>query len=110
MDFLNIDEGIYVIFDRKYEFINDRFAQLFGVTPEEVCGDGFDPMTLIAPESRDFIMEQYSKGSRGEFASQHYAFIGMTKDGSPVECETLVLFIPYKWGVAIHGVLRNIAA
>jgi diguanylate cyclase (GGDEF)-like protein/PAS domain S-box-containing protein len=25
-----------------------------------------------------------------------------------MDCETFVLFVPYKWGVAIHGMLRNI--
>jgi PAS domain-containing protein len=26
-----------------------------------------------------------------------------------MECETFLLFIPYKWGVAIHGTLRSIS-
>ena len=50
-------EAIFVIFDRKLEFVNDKFAELFGVSPEEACSSHFDPMTLIAPESRPFIQE-----------------------------------------------------
>jgi diguanylate cyclase (GGDEF)-like protein/PAS domain S-box-containing protein len=105
----HMEEAIYVIFDRKYEFINDKFAEIFDVTPEEICHDGYDLMKLVAPESRDFIQEKYRKGSRGEFSAQQYEFTGMTKSGIRVECETFVLFIPYKWGVAIHGILRNIS-
>jgi diguanylate cyclase (GGDEF)-like protein/PAS domain S-box-containing protein len=105
----HMKEAIYVIFDRKYEFINDRFAEIFGVTQEEVCHPGFDPMLLVAQESRNFIREKYRKGSRGEFSADQYEFTGMAKDGGKVECETFVLFIPYKWGVAIHGILRNIS-
>jgi diguanylate cyclase (GGDEF)-like protein/PAS domain S-box-containing protein len=105
----HMKEAIYVIFDRKYEFVNDQFAEMFGVTAEEVCQRGFDPMTLIAPESRSFIAEKYRKGTRGEFSVQQYDFTGMTKDGVKIECETFLLFIPYKWGVAIHGMLRNIS-
>ena len=105
----HMKDAIYVIFDRKYEFINDRFAQLFGFTPEEICHSGFDPMQLVAPESRKLIREKYSKGSRGEFSAEQYEFTGVTKDGLSVECETFVLFIPYKWGVAIHGMIRNIS-
>jgi diguanylate cyclase (GGDEF)-like protein/PAS domain S-box-containing protein len=65
-------------------------------------------MTLVAPESRRFIREKFRQGSRGEFMVQQYEFTGQTKDDVKIECETFVLFVPYKWGVAIHGMLRNI--
>jgi diguanylate cyclase (GGDEF)-like protein/PAS domain S-box-containing protein len=104
-----MNEAIYVIFDRKYEFVSQKLAELFGVTPEEVCVPGFDPMTLVAPESQQFIRERLKAGYRGEFAAQEYEYTGMKKDGSRIECETFILFIPYKWGVAIHGILRDIS-
>ncbi len=104
----HMNEAIYVIFDRKYEFVNEKFADLFGVTQEEICNSSFDPMTLVAPESRRFIREKFRQGSRGEFMVQQYEFTGQTKDDVKIECETFVLFVPYKWGVAIHGMLRNI--
>lgn len=105
----HLKEAIYVIFDRKYEFVNDQFAQMFKVSREEVCHPGFDPMLLVAPESRSMVREKYRDGTRGEFSVQQYDFTGMTKEGVKIECETFVLFIPYKWGVAIHGTLRNIS-
>lgn len=105
----HVNEAVYVIFDRKYEFVSQKFGELFGVTPEEACTPQFDPMTLVAPESRQFVMGNHGKGFRGEFASQDYEYTGIKKDGSKIECETFVLFIPYKWGVAIHGVLRDIS-
>lgn len=105
----HMKEAIYVIFDRKYEFINNQFAEIFGYTPEELCHHKFDMMKIVAPESRDFILEKYRRGSRGEFAAEQYEFTGVNKDGARIECETFVLFIPYKWGIAIHGMLRNIS-
>jgi len=45
----HMNEAIYVMFDRKYEYINDKFAEMFGITQEEVCHPDFDPMTLVAP-------------------------------------------------------------
>jgi len=104
-----MNEAIYVICDRKYEFASQKLAALFGVTPEEVCVPGFDPMTLVAPESRQFVREKLKEGYSGEFAVQEYEYTGMKKDGSRIECETFILFIPYKWGVAIHGILRDIS-
>jgi PAS domain-containing protein len=101
-------EAIFVVFDRKFEFINDRFAELFGVSPEEACSSNFDPMTLIAPESRRFIGKQYRKACRGALMTKQFNYTGLSKDGLRIECETIFLFIPYKWGLAIQGVLCSI--
>jgi PAS domain-containing protein len=102
-------EAIFVIFDRKLEFVNDKFAELFGVSPEEACSCNFDPMILIAPESRLSIEEVYRAGCRGSFAAKEFKYTGLSKDGLKIECETFFLFIPYKWGVSIQGTLRSIS-
>jgi diguanylate cyclase (GGDEF)-like protein/PAS domain S-box-containing protein len=104
----HMDDAIYVIFDRKYEFVNEKFAGIFGYLPEEICGPAFDVMTLIAPESRHFIRDKHKHGSHSEFMVDQYEFTAINKDGIKMDCETFVLFVPYKWGVAIHGMLRNV--
>ena len=105
----HIQEAIFVIFDRKFEFVNDRFAEVFGVSPEEACSSNFDPMTLIAPESRSFIREEYREACRGTHTTKQINYTGLSKDGLKIECETFLLFIPYKWGLAIQGTLRGIS-
>jgi PAS domain S-box-containing protein len=100
-------EAIFVIFDRKFEFVNDRFTELFGVSSEEACSSNFDPMTLIAPESRRFIRELYREACHGAHTTKQFNYTGLSKDGLKIECETFLLFIPYKWGVAIQGTLRS---
>jgi diguanylate cyclase (GGDEF)-like protein/PAS domain S-box-containing protein len=102
------NDAIFVIFDRKIEFINQRFEELFSVTSDEVCNPLFNPMILIAPESRNLVLDMIKQGARGAFSSQQFEFAALTKDGRKIECETTILFIPYKWGNAIHGILRNI--
>jgi len=105
----HMQEAMFVIFDRKLEFVNDRFAELFGVSPEEAYNSNFDPMTLIAPESRRFIREQYREWCRGAYTTKQLNYTGLSKDGLKIECETFLLFIPYKWGLAIQGTLRSIS-
>jgi PAS domain S-box-containing protein len=105
----HMQEAIFVVFDRKFEFVNDRFAELFGVSPEEACSSNFDPMTLIVPENRRFIQEQYREGCRGAFTTKQVNYTGLSKNGLKIECETFLLFIPYKWGVAIQGTQRDIS-
>ncbi|HYA14945.1 MAG TPA: PAS domain S-box protein [Syntrophales bacterium] len=101
-------DAIFVIFDRKFEFVNQRFEELFNVKMDEVCNPDFNPLTLIAPESRNLVLENIQKGFRGTFSSQQFEFAALTKEGRKIECETTILFIPYKWGIAVHGVLHNV--
>lgn len=101
-------EAIYVVFDRKYEFVNQTFADIFGFKQDEMCHPHFDTMQIIAPESRRHVSDKYRQGFRSSYPSQQFEFTGLTKEGVKIECETFVFYIPYKWGVAIHGMLRNI--
>lgn len=103
-------EGLVIVFDRKLEFINDIFAALFGVLPEEACSSSFDPMTLIAPQSRRFIRRQYQEGCRGDYKTKQIQFTGLSRDGRTIECKTFLLFIPYKWGLAIQCTLKSVSA
>jgi PAS domain-containing protein len=103
-------DGIVIIFDRKLEFINDIFAALFGVSSEEALSSGFDPMTLIAPQSRRFIRRQYQEGCRGDYKTKQIQYTGLSRDGRKIECKTFLLFIPYKWGVAIQCTLQSVSA
>lgn len=106
----HMHEGVFVLFDRKLEFVNDVFAELFGISPDDACSANFDPLSLVAPESSRFIREQYRKGCCSSFTMQQLNFTGLSRNGLKIECETILLFIPYKWGVAIQGTLRRISA
>ena len=105
----HMQEGIVIVFDRKLEFVNDIFAELFGVSPEEACSPGFDPMSLIAPESRRYIRKQYQEGCHGGYKTKEIHYTGLSTDGRKIGCETFLLFIPYKWGVAIQCTLNRVS-
>ena len=105
----HMHEGLVIVFNRKLEFVNDIFAELFGVSPEEACSPGFDPMTLIAPQSRRFIRKQYSEGCRGSYKTKQINYTGLSRDGGKIECEAFLLFIPYKWGMAIQCTINGVS-
>ena len=105
-----MDDAVYVVFDRKYEFINDSFSEMFHVSPEEVYHSGFNPMTLVAPESQRFVMDKYREGLNCGSNAQQFSFKALTKDGLKIDCKTHAIFIPYKWGVAVHGMVWNLSA
>lgn len=102
-------DAAFVLFDRKLEFVNDVFAELFGVSPTMPAAPISIPEPRCAGE-QPLIREQYQKGCCSAFTMQQFNFTGLSKNGRKIECETILLFIPYKWGVAIQGTLRPISA
>ena len=103
------DDAIFVVFDRKLKFVNERFAELFGISPEEACNPDFDPMTLITPESRCSIRGKYIEACRIGSAMKGFDLIGLTRNGLQIACETLLMFLPMKWGISIYGTLRSVS-
>jgi len=106
---VHMDEAIFVIFERKLEFVNDKFADLFHISPEEACSFDFDPITLIAPESQQFFWKQYQDGLHSAYKTTQFNFTGLSKDGIKIKCETFLVFIPYKWGTAVQGTLHRVS-
>ena len=105
----HMDEAIFVIFERKLEFVNDKFADLFHISPKEACSFYFDPITLITPESRQFFWKQYHDGLHSAYKTKQFNFTGLSKDGIKIKCETFLVFIPYKWGTAVQGTLHRVS-
>lgn len=102
------EDAVFVIFDRKLEYVNERFTKVFGITPEEAYGSAFDFMTLIAPENRPWIKEKYKEARFGGFAVKQIDFIGLTKKGLKIPCKAFLMLFPLKWGLAIRGTLRPV--
>lgn len=103
-----LNDALFVIFDRKFEFVNPAFEEIFGYEAGEIIGSDFDTMKIIDPDWRKFVQNKFREGLRGDFSVHQFEFIGLKKDGRKVGCEASVIFIPYKWGMAIHGVLHDI--
>jgi PAS domain S-box-containing protein len=102
------NDGIYLLYNRKFELINKKFQEMFGVSSDDVKRPGFDFLDLVAPQSRPFIMERYKELDQGKFVESKYEFTALDRDGHQLEVETSVTFIQYKDGIATQGVVRDI--
>jgi PAS domain S-box-containing protein len=100
-------DAIYVIFDRKLEYVNKVFEGLFGYTADEVYRPEFELMSLFAQESRKSVQKIFDEGVRGHRGVHQFEFIGRRKDGGTFACDTSAIFIPYKWGMAANGMMRD---
>lgn len=99
------EDAVFVISNRRLEYVNEQFTEVFGITPEEAYSSAFDFLTLIAPESRPWIGKKYKEACFGGFAVKQIDFIGLTKKGHKIPCKAFLMFLPLKWGLAIRGTI-----
>ncbi len=103
-------DAIYLLSGEHFEMVNPRFEQLLGVTAAEVCAPDFDFMSLVAPQSRDAVLERGRRIAAGQVVSPRYEFTALTRDGQELEVEVAVSYITYHDTVATQGILRDISA
>jgi PAS domain S-box-containing protein len=104
------NDAIYLLFNRKFEFINDKFQEMFGVTLKEVNQPKFDFIQLVAPKSRPLIEERIIRVAQGETLEPKYEFTALSEDGNEIEVETSVSYVNYKNEIATQGIIRDITA
>ena len=102
------NDAIYLLYENKFEVINERFEKMFGVTQEEVRAPDFDFIQLVAPKSRELVIERAKMIAQGQEPSHRYEFSALTKKGKEVEVEVSVSYVPYRGGKATQGILRDI--
>lgn len=78
-------EGVAIVQDYKFLYINKVFCEIFGYSIEELHELG--PQILIAPEDNKRILEFYAKRSKGEDAPKNYQGTFIRKDKSRFICE-----------------------
>ncbi len=104
-----VNDGIYILFEGRFDLVNRRFCELTGVTPEETRAPDFDLWTLVAPESMALIRERQEARARGEEVPAVYPFDIRRKDGWTVHVEASVMEIDYRGGKAVLGLLRDVS-
>lgn len=107
------NDAIYLIYGNRFEMVNRKFRELFGVTQKELNDPNFAFTNIIAPKSRRLIIEQTNLEQSRQHAgsprvSPIYEFTALDKDGKEIEVELSVSYPTYKGGLATQGVLRDI--
>jgi two-component system cell cycle sensor histidine kinase/response regulator CckA len=103
------NDAIYLLYNRKFEIVNDKFLKMFDITREEVNNPEFDFMTLVAPSSRVLVEERTKRLKRGENLDPKYEFTSITNDGRTIEVEASVSYVSYKEGIATQGIIRDVS-
>lgn len=75
----SLQEGLFVLQDEKFIFVNDSIVDIIGYTVEEMTGKHFS--TVIPPELGTKGVQKYMERENGKFGSLSYEFTLLHKDG-----------------------------
>lgn len=101
-------DAIYLLYGGRFEVINRKFTQLFGVTQEIANSPDFVFTNIVAPKSRKLVKELDKKGVNSPELRPHYEFTALDRHGNEIEIELAVSYITYRGGLATQGILRDI--
>jgi PAS domain S-box-containing protein len=87
-------QGMIVHRDQKPLFVNDSWAELHGLTREDVL-EMDNVLSLIHPAEQPRLLGYMKARMRGEEAPTRYEYRGVHRDGSVIWLENLVRVVPW---------------
>ncbi|HEX7628645.1 MAG TPA: PAS domain S-box protein, partial [Candidatus Methanoperedens sp.] len=103
----NIQDGVFIIQDQKFQFVNEAFARLAGFEVEEIIGKDF--REFISPEDMEKVFDNYTRRQAGENVPHEYEFNALHRDRKTrVILNMTVVLINYGGRVATMGTLKDI--
>jgi len=99
--------GIFLLRDEILEYVNPRFAEIFGYTPGEITGRPFIS-NLIDPGDRELVETHRVNKEEGREESAHYIVNGIKKDGTRIVLELYSKTVDYQGERGIIGTIMDI--
>ena len=99
--------GVYIIRDDKIEFANDKFADIYGYSKDELIGR--DALDLVHLDDRPLVKQLRRKRLRGKKVPLEYESRGLKKNGEIIWVTRSFSQINYKGRPAISGIVADIS-
>gem|GEM_PF-1655961 len=101
-------DAIFLLYGGRFEIINRKFEELFGITQAEIQSPDFVFTNIVAPKSRKLVMEGSARGMTDPKLYPRYELTALDKDGNEIEIELTVSYPAYRQGLATQGIMRDI--
>jgi PAS domain S-box-containing protein len=75
----SLQEGLFVIQDEKFIFVNEAIVTILGYKVEEMMGKSF--YSVIPPDRKDQIVAMHGERKKGDKSSWSYEYTLLHKDG-----------------------------
>lgn len=103
------NEAIFLAYKNRFEFVNERFCQMFGLSREEILAGKLSLTDIAAPESIPLFRERQQRWAKGQSVPAQFEFSAQTADGRVLPVAVSVSYLPYREGTAVQGILWNLA-
>jgi len=100
--------GIGLSQDGVFEYVNPKFADVFGYSTEELVDRSVDD--VVAPPDHGRLGEAIESRESGDVDSVHYVLTGCRKDGEVFEIEVNGSRVTYEGEPAVLGLVQPLAA
>jgi len=104
----NAFDAIYLLRNKAYEYVNPRFCEITGYSPEELTSPDFDYNVLLTGETKEFIRRRYDAHRRGEKIPGQYKVKIKNKTGAILNVEVSVVMLGKPKEVYVLGIMRDI--
>jgi PAS domain S-box-containing protein len=98
---------IFINRQGRVVYANKRCEEITGYKREEIYSPGFDFRMMIAPESRDMVIANFSKHLKG-FEVSSYEYVLLTKEGKRIDAILATKLTNYENEKAILGIVTDI--
>lgn len=98
--------GLYIIQDEMFQYVNPRFAAMFGYTQHEMAPQLVSK--FISEQDAAKVNENLRKRIAGEIPSIFYQFKGLHKDGKLVDIDVHGTRFQYRGQPAVIGVAIDV--
>ena len=98
--------GVYITQDERIEFANDKFADIYGYSKEELIGR--NSLDLVHPDDRPLVKKLRKKRIRDEKVPVEYESRGLTKNGDIIWVTRSLSQISFRGRPAISGIVADI--
>ncbi|WP_406659644.1 PAS domain S-box protein [Methanolobus sp. ZRKC3] len=101
------NDGIVIIQDYVFKFVNSKFEDITGYSKEEIIGKPFSE--LISPEYRDMVLERYEERlKKNPSIPQKYEICILSSEGKKVATELNASYIIHEERPADMAIIRDI--
>jgi len=100
--------AIFLLHQGKFEIINDRFQEMFGITLDEINSPEFNLLELFDTKSRPIFEECLERLVKGEKIEPQFELTGFSKQGRKIDIEASLSYFSYLEDFAVQGILRDI--
>ncbi|WP_323677166.1 response regulator [Halorubellus sp. PRR65] len=99
--------GIGLSQDGVFEYVNPKFADIFGYETAELTGASIE--TVVAPSDEDRVRRALASREAGDVESVHYVITGQHKDGERFDVEVNGSRVTYDDGPAVLGLVQPLS-